>query len=218
MYIVIVGGGKVGLNLTKMLEKHNHDVAVIEMDEDNCKQIINETDALVIHGDGSSIRFLDDANCGNADVLVTVTGSDENNLVACQLSKTAFSVPKTIARVNNPNNTELFKSLKVDVVFDSTRILSRLIHEGIGLQDLITLAPIAKGKLRIVETQVCNPSLVGKRLIDLKLGAKGILVVSIIRDNDVIIPYGATELENNDQLIVVISEDSEDDFNKILTC
>ncbi len=218
MYIVIVGGGKVGLNLTKLLESQNHDVAVIEIEPKRCARIVEETNALVIQGDGSDIRYLEDANCGTADVLVTVTGRDEDNLVACQLAKAAFSVPKVIARVNNPSNTELFKALSVDVTFDSTQILSKLIHEGLGIQDLINLAPIAKGKLQIVETRICNPSLFGKRLIDLSLGEKGILVVSIIRNDDVIIPYGATVLEENDEIIVVITNEAEEDFKKLITC
>jgi trk/ktr system potassium uptake protein len=218
MYIVIVGGGKVGLNLTKLLEKQNHDIAVIELKPEHCKKIVDETNALAILGDGSDIRYLEDANCGTADVLVAVTGRDEDNLVACQLAKAAFSVPKVIARVNNPSNSELFKALSVDVTFDSTQILSKLIHEGLGLQDLITLAPIAKGKLRIVETRICNPALVGKKLIELGLGEKGILVVSIIRGEEVIIPYGATQLEKDDQIIVVITEEAEEDFKRIITC
>jgi len=217
MYVVIIGGGKVGLNLTRLLEKQNHDVAVIEIQEPHCQRLVETTNALVIRGDGTDIRYLEDANCGSADVLVAVTGQDEDNLVACQMARAAFSVPKVVARVNNPSNSELFKALNVDVTFDSTLILSKLIHEGLGMQDLISLAPIAKGKLRIVETAICNPALIGKKLIELGLIEKGILVVSILRGDDVFIPYGATVLQKDDQIIVVLSEDAEEDFRKIIT-
>ena len=73
MYVVIVGGGKIGLNLTRLLEKQNHDVAVIEIQESHCQRLVETTDALVIRGDGTDIRYLEDANCGTADVLVAVT-------------------------------------------------------------------------------------------------------------------------------------------------
>ncbi len=216
MYVVIVGGGKVGLNLAKLLISQNHEVVVIEIDPDHCQKIVQQTTALVIQGDGTELRYLEDANAGVADVLVAVTGADEDNLVACQLAKAAYSIPKIVARVNNPLNNQLFQYIKVDVIFDSTLILAKLIHEGLGIQDLINLTPIAKGKLRILETTICNRELVDKALIDLGLLKKGILVVSIVRGENVFIPHGATKLQLNDHITVVLSPEAEEEFQRIL--
>jgi len=217
MYVIIIGGGKVGLNLAKSLIGQKHEVAVIETNPNHCNKVVDETSALVINGDGTEIRYLEDANCANADVLVAVTGVDEDNLVACQLARTVFNVPKIIARVNNPYNKPVFEAVKVDVIFDSTIILATLIHEGLGIQDLINLAPVAKGKLRLIETTICNSGVVGKHLIDLGLLNKGIIVVSVVRGDEVFIPHGATALQLGDQITVVVAPEVEEELMEILT-
>ncbi len=217
MYMIIVGGGKVGSNLAKILIAHKHQVAVIEADEDHCKKIVQSTSALVIRGDGTEIKYLEEANAGAADILVAVTGSDEDNLVACQLAKAAFGIKKVIARVNNPLNDPVFQALKIDVIFDSTLILAKLIHEGLGIQDLINLTPIAKGKLRVLETTICNRQIEDIPLIELGLIKKGILVVSVVRGDEVFIPHGATKLKAGDQINVVLSPEAEPELTEILT-
>jgi trk system potassium uptake protein TrkA len=218
MYIVIIGGGKVGFNLTKLLTKQGHDVAVIEYDEKHCLKIAQNTNALVIQGDGTEVKYLDEANTSNADIFVAATGVDEDNLVACELARAAYGVKKLVARVNNPSNTRVFQNLKIDIVFDSTLILATLIHEGLGIQDVINLTPIAKGKLRLIETTICSEALHDKQLIELGLLKKGINVVSIIRGDQVFIPHGATKLKLGDHVTVVLSPDSEADFTNILQC
>lgn len=218
MYIVIIGGGKVGYNLTKLLTKQGHDVAVIEYDENHCQKVAQNTNALVIQGDGTEVKYLDEANTSNADIFVAATGVDEDNLVACELARAAFGVKKLVARVNNPSNTKVFQNLKIDIVFDSTLILATLIHEGLGIQDVINLTPIAKGKLRLIETTICSEALHDKQLIELGLLKKGINVVSIIRGDQVFIPHGATKLKLGDHITVVLSPDSETDFKEIMQC
>lgn len=218
MYIVIVGGGKVGYNLTKLLTKQGHDVAVIEIDEKHCQKVAQNTNALVIQGDGTEVRYLEEANTSSADILVAATGVDEDNLVACELARAAYGVKKLVARVNNPSNTKVFQNLRIDIVFDSTLILATLIHEGMGIQDIINLTPIAKGQLRLVETTICNEALHDKQLIELGLLKKGINLVSIIRGEQVFIPHGATKLKLGDHITVVLSPESEADFSDILQC
>jgi len=123
MYIIIVGGGKLGYYLAKTLAPEKHQLVLIEEDLNLCKKIVDELSNLgvqVIHGDGTDINYLKDASIERADILIAVTGFDENNLVACQLAKNYFDVQRTIARVNNPKNINVFKQLGVDSVVSST--------------------------------------------------------------------------------------------------
>ena len=111
MYIVVNGGGKVGSHLAQMMTRSGHDVAIIEKRDEVVEKLAGELDsaALIIHGDGCDAAFQEDAGMARADVFVASTGDDDDNLVACQLAKTAFGVPRTVARVNNPKNERILK-------------------------------------------------------------------------------------------------------------
>ena len=131
MFIIIVGGGKLGYYLAKTLAPGKHQLVLIEEDYNLCKKIVVELCDLgvqVIHGDGTDINFLKDARIQQADIVIAVTGFDENNLVVCQLAKHYFSVPRTIARVNNPKNINVFKQLGVDSVVSSTALIADIIE------------------------------------------------------------------------------------------
>ena len=133
MFIIIVGGGKVGYYLAKTLAPEKHRIVLIDEDEAQCLKIAAELSDLgisLVHGDGTDIHYLQDAQIPEADILIAVTGHDQNNLVACQLAKQYFGVPRTIARVNNPKNIQVFKQLGVDSVVSSTAHIAGIIsHE-----------------------------------------------------------------------------------------
>ena len=116
MKVVIVGGGKVGHHLARVLRRERKPVVVIELDQERAEEVANETGALVIHGDGTDVRILQEADLEHATRLVAVTGSDEDNLVACQLARTAFDCPEVLARVNDPRNERTFTALNVPLV------------------------------------------------------------------------------------------------------
>ena len=109
MKTIIVGGGKVGYNLFKTLKKQNYEVSLVERDKDTCMKIAEDFDADVIWGDGTNLNVLEDAGIENADIIVAVTGADEENMVICQIAKLTFENMKTIARINNPKNIDMFK-------------------------------------------------------------------------------------------------------------
>ena len=135
MYIIIVGGGKVGYYLAKTLAPEKHKLVLIEEDGQLCDKIAGELNDLgvgLINGDGTDINYLKDAEIENADILIAVTGYDQNNLVACQLAKNYFTVPRTIARVNNPKNIKVFKRLGVDSVVSSTAHIADMIEHEVG--------------------------------------------------------------------------------------
>lgn len=217
MYIVINGGGKVGSFLARTLKKRGHDVAIIERREEICQKLAVECPGcLIINGDGCDMVFQKDAGTEHADVFASVTGDDDDNLVACRLAKAAFKVLRTVARVNNPKNEKIFHELGIDAV-STTTVIAHIIEEETTIGDVITLLPLKKGKLALVEVElptdrckVCN-----KQVASLGLPEDCVLV-SIIRGDDVIIPKGTTTLEPGDTVVALTAVEKEEELKQIL--
>ncbi len=115
MYIIVVGGGKVGYYLTKQLLADGHEVAVIEKNKQKVEHIAEDLGGIAVHGDGSDSGPMEEAGMNRADIVVAVTGDDEDNLIICQMAKKKFNVKRTIARINNPKNEHIFRVLGIDV-------------------------------------------------------------------------------------------------------
>ena len=130
MFVLVVGGGKVGYYLAKELIDSGHEVALMEKDAARARQIADEIGSIVIPHDGCEGKYLAEAGCNRADVVAAVTGDDEDNLVICQMAKHHFDVPRTIARVNNPKNEALFRHLGVDELISPTRMILGLHRAG----------------------------------------------------------------------------------------
>ncbi|MGC8717997.1 MAG: potassium channel family protein [bacterium] len=129
MRIVVVGGGKVGYYLVKILVEQGHKVSLVEMDDKRCQLIAEEMDILSVKGDGTEINTLVDAGADTADVIVAATGKDEVNLVICQIAKRFLGVKRAVTRVNNPKNREVLKMLGVDIVVSGTDLIINAIEE-----------------------------------------------------------------------------------------
>ncbi len=134
MYVIVIGGGKVGYYLSKHLLERQYEVTLIEKDPRRAEALIGagQLGEIVMVGDGDEMAFLATTGMERADVVVAVTGDDEDNLVACQLAKRKFKVPKTVARVNNPANVHIFKTLGVDVALSATEVLLDLIEKELA--------------------------------------------------------------------------------------
>ncbi|MDP1809082.1 MAG: NAD-binding protein [Actinomycetota bacterium] len=206
MRIVVNGGGKVGSFLAGAMVKNNHQVTLIERRADISEKVALEVPgALIIQGDGCDVRYQEDAGVPDAQVFVSVTGDDDDNLVACQIAQGVFSVPRVIARVNNPKNEEIFTALGIEAV-SSTTIISRLIEEEISIGDIVTIQTLKKGKLALVEVAlpITDGVSAGSRIKDLDLPDDCVLV-AIIRNDDVMIPKGETVLQPGDSVIALTS-------------
>lgn len=219
MFIVINGGGKVASYLAATMLNNGHDVALIEKRAEVVEKLVAELPrrALVIHGDGCDAIYQEDAGVGRADVFVASTGDDDDNLVACQLAKVAFGVPRAIARVNNPKNEHIFNALGIEAI-SSTTIISRMIEEEAIVGDLRTLISLRKGNMAIVEIElptdrcvVCN-----KQIATLDLPVDCILV-ALIRDEEVVTVHGDTELLPGDVVIAFTAVEHERALKKALT-
>jgi len=217
MYIIIVGGGKVGYQLTKLLLSQGHEVMLIENDRTKFASLADELGDSILYGDGSTMETLTEAGANRADAIVAVTGRDEDNLVICQLSKMMFFGPRTIARVNNPRNEETFWSLGIDATVNATRLINALIQEQVRAHDvLIPLLTIRGGDVEIVQTSLSPSSpVINKKIMDLVL-PKGTLFISINRGDEVIIPRGDTELREDDQVLVLVRKVHEAVLREIL--
>ena len=158
MFVLVVGGGKVGYYLAKELVDSGHEVALMEKDATRARQIADEIGSIVIPHDGCEGKYLGEAGCNRADVVAAVTGDDEDNLVICQMAKHHFDVPRTIARVNNPKNEVLFRHLGVDELVSPTRMILGSIEQDIPVHELLHLAALGEGELEIIEAHLAGGS------------------------------------------------------------
>ncbi len=203
MKILIVGGGKVGYFLSKRLSSDKHTVSLIEKDEKICQKISRDLDILVINGDGCDRKYLEEAAIKHTNVVVALTGDDEDNLIICQLAKEIYKISRTVARVNDPDNEHVFSALGVDVAIDSTEIIAKIIEEEVSFSDIVNLMTFKRGKLAIVRVDLTADSpVIDKPVKNIVLPPDSVLV-SIIRGETVIIPRGDTVLQERDDLIAL---------------
>lgn len=203
MKVIIIGGGKVGFYLCKTLLEHGHQPTLIEQKKTACESLANQLDLPVIHGDGSSVEALELAGAACADALICVTGRDQDNLVACQLAKDVFSIPKTISRINNPKNSTIMKKLGIDIPISSTENIVRLLEREIDTAQIKQLLPLNRGEASINEVQLPqNYRYDGCTLLDLPLPEECV-IVSILRQGQFLIPRGSTQLKSGDTVLVV---------------
>ena len=213
---IIVGGGKLGLDLANSLMERRYDVRLIEKNRVKCVQLANDLDAEVIYGDGTEIEILDEAGTKNCDCFIAVTGSDQDNLVATQLAKKEFGAKKVIIRANNPHNMEALRKLGTDIVVSSTEIITRLIEQEVDVAEMHMLATLNKGKASIC-TMVLpqNSALDGCELREITL-PHGSLIISILRKDEMMIPNGFTVIQAGDEVVAVCENESRKSLLKIL--
>lgn len=214
MFIIIVGGGKVGYYLAKTLLAYRHKVIVIEPVKEMCEKVANELNIPVCHGDGTTIDILTEMDTSKADIFIAVTGRDEDNLIACQLAKRNFGVRRTIARVNNPKNIQVFEKLGVDIAVSSTSIIADLIEQEVDYSGMKTLMKLKNGKIVLSEIMI-NPGcqVCDKSLRELAI-PRDCILISVIRDEEVIIPNGFTVLKAGDYIIAVSSLEDQQELKK----
>jgi trk/ktr system potassium uptake protein len=216
MYVVVVGGGNVGYYLTKELLAAGHEVVMIEKDPPRARQIADELGSIVIPNDGCEGRYQAEAGMARADVVAAVTGDDEDNLVACQVAKMRFNVPRSIARVNNPKNEHLFRQLAIDETVSPTRTILGVIEHEIPIHDLLHLTELERGELQIVEAQLdADSPVVGRELRDLKL-PEGSHVAVLIRNDRALAVRPETRLLDGDKLLAVTSAEQEAELRSLL--
>ncbi len=218
MYAIIIGGGKVGYYLAKELLEADHEVLLIEQDAAKCERIAEELGDIVLKGDGCEAATMEVAGFGRADMVVAVTGDDEDNLISCQVAKVKFNVPRTIARINNPKNEEIFKQLGIDTTVSATAAILAQIEQELPMHPLIPLLRLKGGGLEIVGVRVpANASVVGRRVGELLLPQQSLVALVIDADGTPHVPNAETFLHAGDEVVAVTRTDNEDALRRVLT-
>ena len=209
MYILIGGGGQVGYYLTKGLLQQGHEVLLLEKDSRRMAQLTEELGTAVARGDACEARTLADVGCDRADMVIAVTGDDEDNLVICQVAKVRFHVQRTIARVNNPRNDDLFVRLGIDVTISPTRTILHMIEAEIPHHTIVPLMTLTKAGLGLIELPVPPDSpAAGRALRSLNLPSSANIVL-IVRDHEYVTPSGDTVIQPEDQIFALATAEGE---------
>jgi trk system potassium uptake protein TrkA len=215
MYIIVVGGGDLGLSLAKFLLDESHEVVVVEKDPSRFAKISEELGESAILGDGAELGTMLDMGANRADVLVAVTGTDQDNLIICQLAKLIYLIPRTIAKINDPKNEELFSSLGVDSTVSSTKTISSLIEEKIDAGMTIPILAFKEGGVEIFKSTLSkDSSLLNRKISKIKLPDECI-VIAILRGNEVVIPRGDTVFREGDEIFVLIRKEKREAFKRL---
>jgi trk system potassium uptake protein TrkA len=219
MNVAIAGGGVVGRSVARDLVGNGHEVLIIESDPAVVAREAAEEIANLrwYTGDACEVSTLQDAGFGEADVVVAATGDDEDNLVVSLLAKQEFAVPRVIARVNHPKNHWLFnETWGVDVSVSTPHLMTALVEEAVSVGSLVRLLHFAEGKAGLVEVTLAEESPAGGRQIA-ELGMpRDASVVAVVRDRRVVVPRGDTTLLPGDEVIALVTVDSEDAVRRIL--
>lgn len=205
MYVVILGGGRVGINLASFLISDNQDVTLIENDEDLCNRVAAELDALVICGNGTDTKILKEANIEDADVFVAATGHDEANLLSCILVK-GYNVPKIIARVSDYNHIEAFKKAGIDSAISPELTAASYLEKIILRPKIADLVVLGKGDAELLDITVTNPSVIGKKIGDLSPN-KDYIIVAVYENGNIMIPMLDKIIEKDTKVSILAKTD-----------
>jgi trk system potassium uptake protein TrkA len=218
MFVLIAGGGRTGARLANLLSNQNYKVRLIENHRELLGHLHQELPTEVIYeGNPVDPAVLESAGVRDAHSIAAVTSDDSTNLAICFLAKTLFEVPRTIARVNNPNNAWLFnEKFHVDVALNSADVLAHLIEEEMSLGDMMTLFKIRRGRYSVVEEKVpAGAKGIGIELKDMGL-AEHCVIAAIIRDGVMTLPRGDTTLQVDDEIIAVASPEGVQKLSELL--
>lgn len=217
MYIIIVGGGRLGYYLLKALLNEGHEAFLVEKDAVICQNINEELGSVCYRGDGCEVATLTEIGTGRADMFVAVTGDDEDNLVSCQIAKQKFHVPRTIARTRNPKNAILFKKLGIDVTVSATDVILEHIEEEVPTHPLTHLLDIREKGLEIVEVKIPPDSpTIGIKVRDLSLPEDSVVALVIGKEGKYRVPTPNIIIESEDRIIALTPAESEEALRRAL--
>ena len=204
MYAVVIGGGKVGLNLTRELLAKGTEVTLIESRRDRYLRMDDELGFVVQYGDGTELWVLERAGIQRADLVVAVTGDDEDNILICQIARDKYQVGRFIARVNNPRNRQYFELLDIRPAFSATDLILRLIEHEVPDYGLVHLLDLREEQLEVIEIVVCDGCRAdGLEVQQLEL-PEGSIVISVLRDESGFVPKGDTVINAGDEVLVCL--------------
>ena len=217
MFILIAGGGKIGANLARTLLRTGHEVTILEQRRDRFEELEEEFEHRAIIGDATELFVLERAGIRRPpDLVVAVTGDDEDNIVICQMAREHYGVEKVIARVNDPRNQPLFELTGISPTVSATSIILAMIEHEVPEHGLIHLLQLRKENLEIVEVQLDKDSpCVGKLVERLQLPS-GSRLITVMREGEAQMADGDTRLEAGDQILAVLEPGKEEELRRTL--
>ncbi len=211
LYVIVVGAGKVGWNIARELLEKGHEVTLIENDRERYQTVEQELEHNIQYGDASELWVLERAGVQRADMVIAVTGDDEDNMLICQVAKEKYLVERIIARVNNPRNREHFELLGVRPLVSATDLIIRLIEHEVPEYGLVHLLDLPEQHLEIIEMHLpAGSPVTGQRVGDLQI-PEGTLLISVLRGSEGLIPNADTVLEPGDEILAVLDPKIEDE-------
>jgi trk system potassium uptake protein TrkA len=204
MYVIIVGAGKVGRNLGRELIAKGHEVTLIEADRRRYLSVEDEFEHAVQYGDATELWVLERAGIQRADLVIAVTGDDEDNMLVCQVAKEKYLCERIIARVNNPRNHDHFRLLGIQPAVSATDLILRLIEHEVPRYGLVHLLALEEERLEIIELEVsADAPVVGISVSEIKL-PEGSLIISVLRGGSGFVPKSDTVIEAGDEVLLVL--------------
>jgi len=216
MKVILVGSGRILYYLARQFNRKELDVQIVTPVKQEARELSQRVNRPVLVGDATDPKILEDAGAFRADVVLALTPNDEDNLAVCQIARQMYQVPRTIALVNDPENEEIFHKLKVSVAISATRILSIILEEQAGFEEIGKLISVAEGRVSVAEVVLREDSpAAGRSLESITLPAEA-LIGGIIRGGKVLIPRGGSQLLAADRLILIATETSMDEAMRTL--
>ncbi len=204
MYVIIAGAGKVGWNLARELIGRDQEVTLIESDHAKYRVVAEELDHAIQYGDATELWVLERAGIERADLMIAVTGDDEDNILICQMAKEKYGCQRIVARVNNPRNLQHFRLLGVQPAVSATDLILRLIEHEVPEYGLVQLLALEEEHLEIIEIEVGEGSVAaGSSVGDVQLPT-GSLIISVLRGGTGFVPQGDTVMEAGDQVMLIL--------------
>jgi trk system potassium uptake protein len=204
MYVIICGAGKVGLNLARELINRDREVTLIEAYHRRYRIVEEELEHAVQYGDATELWVLERAGIQRADLVIAVTGDDEDNIMICQMAKEKYGVQRIVARVNNPRNLPYFKLLGIQPAVSATDLILRLIEHEVPEYGLVQLLALEEEHLEIIELEVGEGSeAAGKTIRDIDM-PEGSLIISVLRDGGGFVPKADSVVEAGDQVMLIL--------------
>ncbi len=202
MYVIIMGGGRVGLALANLLIDDGHDITLIENDEALSADVAADLDALVIHGNGTSSKVLEETNIEDADFFIATTGNDEANLLSCILVR-KYNVPKIIARVSNPDHEEAFKEVGIDRVISPEITAAEQLQQFVTMPNVAKLTTLGEGDAEILEMTITNDKVIGKRFKDIS-PTKEYIIIATYQNGKLVIPQPDNTISRGEKVSILV--------------
>ena len=202
MYVIIMGGGRVGLALANLLIEDGYDITLIESDESLCLEVAAELDALVICGNGTNSKLLEESNIEDADFFIATTGNDEANLLSCILVR-KYNVPNIIARVSNPDHEEAFKEVGIDQVISPEITAAGYLQKIVTRPNVAELITLGEGDAEILDMTITNDKIIGKRFKDIS-PTKEYIIIATYQKGNLVIPQPDNIISRGEKVSVLV--------------